>query len=110
MFPRKTKKRNSPRWVSSIKTRITQKFHQVRIIPKGVYYILEIVYSKDSVNLNLDKSRIIGIDLGINNIVTVANNIGIKPIIVKGNFIKSINQFYNKQCIWESFFHILLSP
>jgi len=47
--------------------------------------------------LNLDKKRIIGIDLGLNNIITIANNAGLPPAVIKGNIIKSINQFYNKQ-------------
>jgi len=37
-----------------------------------------------------------GIDLGLNNLVTVVNN-ALKPFIVKGGVIKSINQYYNKQ-------------
>ena len=46
-----------------------------------------------------DQSRIIGIDFGSKNIITMVNNIGLKPIIVKddGRGIKSINQFYNKR-------------
>ncbi len=46
---------------------------------------------------NLDKNKIIGIDLGVSNLVTIANNIGLKPIVVKGGIAKSINQYYNKE-------------
>jgi len=38
-----------------------------------------------------------GIDLGVRNLVTLVNNIGKKPIVIKGGVAKSINQFYNKQ-------------
>jgi len=58
---------------------------------------LEIIYEKTRENLNLDKKRVIGIDLGLINIVTVVNNAGLKPFVVKGGVVKSINQFYNKQ-------------
>jgi len=58
--------------------------------------MLEIVYDVPERDLKLNPNRIIGIDLGIENIVTIANNIGLPPIIVKGNALKSLNQFYNK--------------
>ncbi|NNG68289.1 RNA-guided endonuclease TnpB family protein, partial [Caldanaerobacter subterraneus] len=34
---------------------------------------------------------------GLNNFVTLVNNIGIKPIVINGKVIKSINQYYNKK-------------
>lgn len=56
------------------------------------------VYYKEVKKIsNLDKDRIIGIDFGIRNIVTIGNNIGILPIIIKGGVLKSINQYYNKR-------------
>ena len=70
---------------------------EVRIIPKGGGYALEIIYDRPQVERHsLNKDNIIGIDYGLTNIVTIANNIGIKPIVVKGGAIKSINQYYNK--------------
>ena len=71
--------------------------HQVRIVPKGIHYVLEIIYEQEAINLNLNEDRVIGIDLGLNNIVTIANNAGLKPAIIKGGIVKSTNQFYNKQ-------------
>jgi len=46
-----------------------------------------------------DIRRIAGIDLGVSNIITLVNNIGKQPIVVKddGRGIKSINQFYQKE-------------
>jgi putative transposase len=80
-----------------IKTRITNLLHQVRIIPKGLYYVLEIIYEKESIDLKLNKDRVVGIDLGLTNLLTIVNNVGLTPIVIKGGIIKSINQFYNKQ-------------
>jgi putative transposase len=80
-----------------IKTRITTLLHQVRIVPKGLYYVLEIIYEKEAIDLKLNKNRVIGIDLGLNNLLTIVNNVGITPIVIKGGIVKSINQFYNKQ-------------
>jgi len=81
-----------------VKTRIEEGLIEVRIIPKGVGYILEIVYNKVLEAIERNKERIVGIDLGSANIVTIVNNIGEQPIVVKddGRGIKSINQFYNK--------------
>jgi putative transposase len=58
---------------------------------------LEIVYEKESIDLKLNKDRVIGIDLGLNNLLTIINNAGLTPIVIKGGIVKSTNQFYNKQ-------------
>ena len=83
--------------LSPIKTRIRSQLHQVRIIPKGLFYNIEIIYNKEINYLNLNKDRVIGIDLGISNIITIVNNVGLKPTIIKGGIVKSVNQFYNKR-------------
>lgn len=70
---------------------------EVRIIPKRIGYMLEIVYQKNANSLKLPSKNIIGIDFGLRNIVTIANNLGIKPIVIKGGALKSINQYYNKR-------------
>ena len=80
-----------------IKTKIKGKHMQTRIIPKGGCYILEIVYQIDDVEEKEFNNRIASVDLGINNFVTMVNNIGLKPIVINGRGLKSINQYYNKQ-------------
>ena len=80
-----------------LKTRIKEGIREVRIIPKGVGYVVEIVYKKGVDVVERDKSRVAGIDLGLRNLVTIANNIGEAPIVVKGGVVKSINQFFNKE-------------
>ena len=74
-----------------------KKFQQVRIVPKGSCFMLEIVYQKPIVDLELNQSHIAGIDIGVNNLLSIVNNVGLPPIIVKGKGIKAINQFANKQ-------------
>jgi len=80
-----------------IKTRIKEKLNQVRIIPLGIKYKIEIVYEKEEKDLGLDKDHVLSIDLGLNNLITAVNNNGCRPFIIKGGMIKSINQYYNKQ-------------
>jgi len=83
--------------LTEFKTHVNSGLHQVRIVPKGLYYVLEIVYEKDNIDLKLHKNRIVGIDLGLSNVVTMVNNAGLKPAVIKGGVVKSINQYYNKQ-------------
>jgi putative transposase len=78
-----------------IKTRIPN-YQQIRIIPKGNYYICEIIYNYQEQDLGLNQNNVIGIDLGLNNLITAVNNIGESPFLIKGGIVKSINQFYNK--------------
>ncbi|PKP56928.1 MAG: transposase, partial [Candidatus Altiarchaeales archaeon HGW-Altiarchaeales-1] len=67
------------------------------IIPKGVGFILNIVYKKTIKPVIETTKNILGIDMGLNNLVTTADNIGKMPIIIKGGIVKSINHFYNKR-------------
>lgn len=80
-----------------IKTRIREKLRNVRIIPKGTGYICEVVYEKTIKPVRKKMKRIVGIDVGVRNLITMVNNIGISPIVVKGGVVKSINQYYNKR-------------
>jgi IS605 OrfB family transposase len=84
--------------INPIKTRLGDdtKLKEVRIIPKGVGYVCEIVHEKNVESLNLNPNNVVGLDLGVRNIVTMANNIGEQPIVIKGGFVKSMNQYYNK--------------
>ena len=71
---------------------------EVRIIPSGVGYNVEIVYSKEISDISeLSPKRILGIDIGVRNIITIGNNISDKGIAVKGGVLKSINQYFNKE-------------
>lgn len=70
---------------------------QVRIVPKASCHIIEIVYEKEITDLNLNKKNILSLDLGLSNLATSANNVGLPPFIINGNAIKAFNQWYNKR-------------
>ena len=53
-------------------------------------------YEIEEPKLKKDNSRYFSIDPGLNNIVSIYNNIGIRPLLYNGRPIKSINQYYNK--------------
>lgn len=80
-----------------IRTNVTGHHLSTRIVPKGGCYVLEIVYSKEVSTVELDKTRVASIDLGVNNFVTMVNNIGVTPIVINGKGIKSYNQYWNKK-------------
>ena len=54
------------------------------------------IYEVEQTKLKRDNSRYFSIDPGLNNIVSIYNNIGIRPLLYNGRPIKSINQYYNK--------------
>lgn len=87
------KKANLP----PIYPKIAKKLKEVRIIPLGIKYKIEIVYEKKEQDLKLNKKNIFSIDLGLNNIIAGVNNNGFKPFIIKGGIAKSNNHYYNKK-------------
>ena len=54
------------------------------------------IYEVKEPKLKKDNSRYFSIDPGLNNILSIYNNIGIRPLLYNGRPIKSINQYYNK--------------
>lgn len=87
------KKLHSVKW----KCRCLGRLIQVRFVPRGCVYVMEIVYEIEIPNILTNNNRVVGIDLGINNLITASNNIGEEPFIINGKILKSINQFYNKR-------------
>ena len=85
----------------AIKTRLIEsdRLKEVRVIPRGLGYTIEIVYCKLVSDGEVNGKTIGAIDLGIKNIITYVDNIGSRPIVVRdeGKGIKSILQFYLKE-------------
>ena len=74
---------------------VLKNFKQVRVNPKNEYTEIEIVYETELENYDLDKSRYLSIDLGLDNLVTMVTDFS-EPIIYSGKQIKSKNRFFNK--------------
>ena len=70
---------------------------EFRFSPRSNHYLFQVVYEKKIENLGLDPRRVNGVDLGVNNLLTIANNFGAYPVIVKGKRIKHANWLGNKQ-------------
>ena len=72
--------------------------NEVRVAPKKGFYVVEIVYTKQEKQTELNPAYIAGIDLGVNNLVALTSNKpGFIPVVVNGRPIKSTNQYYNKR-------------
>ena len=70
---------------------------EVRIVPATGCYIIEVVYEKTS-QPRMESTYVAGIDLGIDRKVALATNKpGVKPMLVNGKPLKSVNQLYNKR-------------
>ena len=72
---------------------------QTRIIPlRNKAYKFEIIYEKELSDRKSDKSKIAGIDIGLNNLATVTSNVKeFSPLIINGRPLKSMNQYFNKK-------------
>jgi len=81
-----------------VKTQVDYKqIQQVRIVPKGTVYYIEVVYNQDYETNHLDYDLVAGIDLGLNNLATITSNkVGFVPFFINGRPLKSLNQYYNK--------------
>ena len=79
------------------RTKIKGKHMQTRIIPKGSCYVLEVVYETEVPEVLKESKNIVGIDLGLNNLITSYDPLNNKSFIVNGRPLKSINQYYNKR-------------
>lgn len=78
-------------------TQITERILEVRFIHRDTCYIMEVVYEKDDTVIPNNSDVLASIDCGLNNLITLGTNQpNIKPLIVNGKGIKSVNQWYNK--------------
>jgi putative transposase len=85
------------KYSNMFKTQITGHHLSTRIIPQGDCYVLELIYEKDIEQKEFNQDNIASIDLGLNNFITMVNNIGKQPIVINGKGIKSYNQYWNKE-------------
>ena len=76
-----------------------KKIRQIHIVPKYNGRYFEVRYMFDDIDEEkpeLDITKAMGIDLGVNNLATCVTNTG-ESFIIDGKKLKSINQWYNKE-------------
>lgn len=65
----------------------------VRLKPFFDKFMLELVYEKEIPVIKVrEEQKVLGLDLGVNNLVATSDE-----LLIKGGVVKSINQFFNKQ-------------
>lgn len=70
---------------------------QVRIVPKGDHYVVEVVYRREARLAPVDPALFVAADLGVNVLAALTSNKpGFTPRLVTGRPVKAINQLYNK--------------
>jgi putative transposase len=69
---------------------------EYRILPRNGCFYLELVYKTEDVQADVDPSKALMIDHGVNNWLTCLSNAG-TSFIIDGLHLKSINQGYNKR-------------
>lgn len=77
-----------------------KKIHQIQISPNSdnLTYTYIVVYEDEvKEHIELDKSRSLSIDVGTNNLFTCYDSFNNKVFIIDGRYLKSVNQFFNKQ-------------
>ena len=80
-----------------VRYEILQNLREVRVIPRGIYYEIEVRYNRPIEIEGLCRSNAISIDLGVNNPIAMANNLGLRPILLRGKELKRINCFINSK-------------
>lgn len=80
-----------------IPTKVTESnLVEVRVLPRNNHHVIEVVYEIEDKEVKSDNRRYASIDLGLNNLATVGSNV-VKPFIINGRPLKSINQYWNKE-------------
>lgn len=69
---------------------------EIRILPRNQCFYAEFVYKQKEIITKLDAINVLGLDPGLNNLLTGVSTTG-KSFIIDGKKIKSMNQWYNKE-------------
>ena len=68
----------------------------VRIVPNGNHYNIEVVYDVVKPEITPSFSRVAFADPGMNNLLAITSNV-FSPVLYNGRPAKAVNQLYNKE-------------
>ena len=68
----------------------------VRIVPNGNHYSIEVVYDVVKPEITPSFSRVAFADPGMNNLLAITSNV-FSPVLYNGRQAKAVNQLYNKE-------------
>ena len=82
-----------------IPTKVTwEQLDQVRIVPRGSCYVVEVVYTLKERQAPVDSLLIAALDLGVDQLAALTSNKpGFAPRLINGRPLKDFNHSYNQQ-------------
>jgi len=82
----------------SIETKVTwEQLDQVRIVPRGSCYVVEVVYTVAEQQAHVDPNLIAALDLGVEQLAALTSNQpGFVPRLINGRPLKDFNHYYNQ--------------
>lgn len=92
------RKSHSPLEIKIPPMLVGKRIKEIRIIPKfeSRFFEIQYVYEAECIQRKLHKHKALGLDLGVNNLITAATNDG-KSFIIDGRKLKAVNQWFNKE-------------
>ncbi len=73
-----------------------KEIREIRIVPRNGCFYVEWVYKLKADKPQLDNTKVLGIDHGVDNWLSCISNVG-TSFMIDGKHLKSKNQWYNKQ-------------
>ena len=73
-----------------------EQVQEVKVVRIANGYDIRIAYKVVEPEPKSDNQRYLSVDLGLNNLLTVAGNTECKPFIITGKPVKSVNQYFHK--------------
>ena len=83
----------------AIETKVTwEQLDQVRIVPRGSCYVVEVVYTLEERQAEVDPKLVAALDLGVNQLVALTSTKpGFVPRLINGRPLKDFNHYYNQR-------------
>ncbi|MGH2479737.1 MAG: RNA-guided endonuclease InsQ/TnpB family protein, partial [Ktedonobacteraceae bacterium] len=75
-----------------------EQIDQVRIVPQGSCYVIEVVYTVAEQQASVDPNLIAALDLGVDQLAALTSTKpGFVPRLINGHPLKDYNHYYNQQ-------------
>ena len=76
------------------------KVGEITVKSVGNGFQIHIGYEVSNPDVVEDNGRYLGVDPGLDNLITIVSNVeGLRPLVVGGQAVKSTNQYFNKKII-----------
>ena len=75
-----------------------KKIKEIRILPRqnACFFEVQYVYEAETITHNLDETKVLAVDFGVNNLMACVSSTG-QSFLIDGKRLKAANQWYNRQ-------------